>query len=66
MSSRHQKEKRLRPRNDPYKRDHFNQSKYLRVPSTNHHQTSGSLVAETLGDTSQTAAIEEEYEDFEN
>lgn len=66
MSSRHQKEKRLRPRSDPYKRDRFNQSKYLRVPLANHHQTSGSLVAETLGDTSQTAAIEEEYEDFEN
>jgi hypothetical protein len=31
MSSRHQKEKRLRPRHDPYKRDHFNQSEYLRV-----------------------------------
>jgi hypothetical protein len=31
MSSRHQKEKRLRPRHDPYKRDHFNQSQYLRI-----------------------------------
>jgi len=31
MSSRHQKEKRLRPRHDPYKRDHFNQSHYLRI-----------------------------------
>lgn len=30
MSSRHQKEKRLRPRNDPYKRDQFNGSQYLR------------------------------------
>ena len=66
MSSRHQKEKRLRPRSDPYKRDHFNQSKYLRVPSTNHHQTSGSLVAETLGDTSQPADSEKEYEESEN
>jgi hypothetical protein len=35
MSSRHQKEKRLRPRNDPYKRDHFNKSQYLRIqPAT--------------------------------
>lgn len=66
MSSRHQKEKRLRPRSDPYKRDHFNQSKYLRVPSTNHHQTSGSLTAETLGDTSQAADSEKEYEESEN
>lgn len=31
MSSRHQKEKRLRPQRDPYKRDHFNQSKYLQL-----------------------------------
>lgn len=31
MSSRHQKEKRLRPRNDPYKRDHFDESRYLRI-----------------------------------
>lgn len=31
MSSRYQKEKRLRPRNSPYKRDHFDQSRYLRV-----------------------------------
>ena len=31
MSSRHQKEKRLRPHNDQYKRDHFNKSQYLRI-----------------------------------
>lgn len=31
MSSRHQKEKRLRPRNNPYKRDQFNRSQYLRI-----------------------------------
>jgi hypothetical protein len=31
MSSRHQKEKRLRPRNDPYKRETFNKSQYLRM-----------------------------------
>lgn len=30
MSSRHQKEKRLRPRHDPYKRDHFDKSRYMR------------------------------------
>lgn len=29
MSARHQKDKRLRPRNEPYKRDHFNKSKFL-------------------------------------
>ena len=32
MSSRREKEKRLRPRNDPYKRNHFDQTRYLRVP----------------------------------
>lgn len=31
MSSRREKEKRLRPRNHPYKRNHFNQTDYLRV-----------------------------------
>lgn len=34
MSSRREKEKRLRPRHDPYKRDHFDKSKYLRIPAT--------------------------------
>lgn len=29
MSSRHQKDKRLRPKSDPYKRDHFNKSRYM-------------------------------------
>lgn len=32
MSSRREKEKRLRPRSNPYKRNHFDQMKYLRVP----------------------------------
>jgi hypothetical protein len=31
MSSRHEKEKRLRPKNNPYKRDHFVQADYLRI-----------------------------------
>ena len=31
MSSRHEKEKRLRPRNNPYKRDRFVQAEYLRI-----------------------------------
>lgn len=35
MSSRHQKEKRLRPQRDPYKRDHFNQNKYTQLARTN-------------------------------
>lgn len=35
MSSRHEKEKRLRPRSNPYKRDHFVQAEYLRVPKKN-------------------------------
>jgi hypothetical protein len=36
MSSRHQKEKRLRPRNDPYKREHFDRSRYLQVSLPQH------------------------------
>ena len=32
MSSRREKEKRLRPRSNPYKRNHFDQTKYLRLP----------------------------------
>jgi hypothetical protein len=31
MSSRHEKEKRLRPKNNPYKRDNFVQADYLRI-----------------------------------
>lgn len=31
MSSRHEKEKRLRPKNNPYKRDRFVQAEYLRI-----------------------------------
>jgi len=31
MSSRHEKEKRLRPKNSPYKRDRFVQAEYLRI-----------------------------------
>lgn len=33
MSTRNEREKRIRPRNDPYKRDHFDKSRYLRIPS---------------------------------
>lgn len=32
MSARRETEKRLRPRNSPYRRNHFDKSKYLRVP----------------------------------
>jgi hypothetical protein len=32
MSTREQKEKRLRPRNNPYKRDKFNQTEFTRIP----------------------------------
>ena len=31
MSSRYQKEKRFRPRNDPYQRTQFNAGKYTRI-----------------------------------
>jgi len=34
MSSRHQKEKRLRPQRDPYKRTHFDQNKYIQLART--------------------------------
>lgn len=59
MSSRHQKEKRLRPRHDPYKRDQFDQSKYLRIP---HSKQDESIVNEDLEDYNE----EQDYDDFVN
>lgn len=52
MSSRHQKEKRLRPRNDPYKRNHFDKTKYMRVDNQ--------PVAKPLNE-----EVEEKYEEYE-
>lgn len=43
MSSRHQKEKRLRPRHDPYKRDHFDKSKYMRIEQSGSKATQEDL-----------------------
>ena len=40
MSSRRETEKRLRPRNDPYKRNHFNKSQYLRISVPTHNSES--------------------------
>lgn len=51
MSSRREKEKRLRPRNDPYKRNHFDQTKYLRIPvSESSGATQEFIEDEFLGD----------------
>jgi hypothetical protein len=57
MSSRRETEKRLRPRNSPYKRNHFNQSQYLRV-SVSQSADPG------LGDSTD-STIESEYNDEE-
>lgn len=40
MSSRREKEKRIRPRNNPYKRDKFDQSKYLHVKTSGSQEES--------------------------
>lgn len=48
MSSRHQKEKRLRPRNEPYKRDRFDQTRYTRVVYQNVEQKPKDPVVETV------------------
>jgi hypothetical protein len=39
MSSRREKEKRLRPRSSPYKRNHFDQTKYLHLPVSESNTT---------------------------
>ena len=43
MSARQETEKRLRPRNSPYRRNHFDQSKYLRVPANNSQESEDHL-----------------------
>ncbi len=60
MSSRHQKEKRLRPQRDPYKRDHFDQSKYIAIP-VNNKQTLDSTLNEDIADFTD----ENDYDEFE-
>ena len=55
MSSRRETEKRLRPRNDPYKRNHFNKSQYLRISVPAH--TSDSI------DSSEIVSENVDYED---
>lgn len=42
MSSRREKEKRLRPRNNPYKRNQFDKAKYLRLPVSESNSTTNS------------------------
>lgn len=56
MSSRREKEKRLRPRNNPYKRNHFDQSRYLHVP------LSESKSEETVDNLEEDQWDEEDYE----
>lgn len=56
MSSRHQKEKRLRPRNNPYKRDQFDQTKYLRVSAPTNT---------TNPEDSEFEYLDDEYDDVE-
>ena len=58
MSSRHQKEKRLRPRNNPYKRDQFDQTKYLRVSASSSANTANP-------EDSEFEYLDDEYDDVE-
>lgn len=60
MSSRHQKEKRLRPQRDPYKRNHFDQSKYIGI-SVPGKQNLDSSVNEDFSE----IADETDYDEFE-
>ena len=46
MSSFKEKEKRIRPKNNPYKRDHFDQTKYLRVSLSENSATNQESVEE--------------------
>ena len=43
MSSRNQKEKRLRPRNNPYKRNKFDQTKYIKQPKEQKSETNNEV-----------------------
>lgn len=54
MSSRYEKEKRLRPKNNPYKRDQFNQTEYLRINKNNSTKSTNVITEEEY---------EEEYDD---
>jgi len=60
MSSRHQKEKRLRPQRDPYKRNHFDQSKYIGVSVSNKPNQDSSIdeVFDQIAD-------EDDFDEFE-
>jgi len=60
MSSRYEKEKRLRPKNNPYKRDHFVQADYLRVSKPINDRKEEKLVEEQPEED-----FEECYEDDE-
>ena len=60
MSSRHQKEKRLRPRNDPYKRDHFNKAQYLRIQPV----SSSSLELDEANQETEDYDDSDEYDDM--
>jgi hypothetical protein len=44
MSSRREKEKRIRPKSNPYKRNHFDQTKYLRVPLSESNGTNQEFI----------------------
>mgnify|MGYP006300088455 CR=1 FL=1 len=60
MSSRHQKEKRLRPQRDPYKRNQFDQSKYIGVAVPN-KQNHDSVINEDFTE----FPDENDYDEFE-
>jgi len=60
MSSRHQKEKRLRPQRDPYKRNYFDQSKYIAISVTNKQNLDS-----VSNDDFDQLADEDDYHEFE-
>ena len=69
MSSRYEKEKRLRPKNSPYKRDQFVKADYLRIPKTNEKTKSNHLPINEEQQDDQlknTLVEEEEYDDYED
>lgn len=61
MSARHQKEKRLRPRNDPYKRDHFNKAQYLRI-----HPVSSSSLEKEINEDNQPINEYDDIDDYDD
>ena len=63
MSSRYEKEKRLRPRNNPYKRDHFNQTEYLRITKNNNSNQNNKNILNEEQEMNEDEYYDEYYDD---